>query len=65
MGGSDQNDVCGAAHSVPYEILFVFIYFLVPEADDSQLILTLRRQDQFVYVFEGLIKGQLVVLVLV
>lgn len=65
MGGSDQNDVGSAADPIPYEILFVFIYFLVPEADYSELILTLGRQDQLVYIFKGLIKGQLVVLVLV
>ena len=65
MSGSDQNDVGGAADPIPYKILFVFIYFLVPEADYSELILTLGRQDQLVYIFKGLIKGQLVVLVLV
>lgn len=56
----DEQDVGSAAYWASYKLFFELVDFLVLVANHPEIILSFRRFDELVYIFEGLVKGNLV-----
>jgi hypothetical protein len=52
VGGGDQDDIGGAAHSSSNEFLLELVCFLIVVSNDPKLVLSLWGFNQLIYILE-------------